>query len=347
MNKRVKIWSACALALAVIVSGLTIPGAYAADAVDTGRTCSIEFDLACNVDQGTKVGDEPTYLEELTAAEETINLYKVADIAATGKYTAVAGFESLGLESVDSDTSATEWADKAEAAKTIVEESKMSATITATIVAGQTKATVGGLATGMYLIVPEDVESDYFKYSFNANLISLPNNYYDPDQIGSSDAWVYELIDDGTVNHAVGLKPGREELKGSLKINKDLDVFNATYDSATFIFNVHVKKLDGTETNNVYKMAFTGAGSDSLVISDIPAGATVTVTEVYSGASYSLASANNQTATIIAQKEGVNPVSVSFTNTHNGGQNGGSGVVNHYYKNGETISVKAEGSVER
>ena len=343
MNKRVKIWSACALALAVIVSGLTIPGAYAADAVDTGRTCSIEFDLACNVDQGTKVGDEPTYIEELTAAEETIKLYKVADIAATGKYTAVAGFESLGLESINSDTSATEWANKAEAAKTIVEDSNLSAIQTATIGAGQTKATVGGLATGMYLIVPEDVESDYFKYSFNANLISLPNNYYDPDQIGSSDAWVYDLIDDGTVNHAVGLKPGREELKGSLEINKDLDVFNATYDSATFIFNVHVKKLDGTETNNVYKMEFTGAGGNSLEIDNLPAGATVTVTEVYSGASYSLTSANDQQVIIIADDS----VSVSFTNTHNGGQNGGSGVVNRYYNKEGAIDVEAEGSDAR
>lgn len=339
MNKRVKIWSACALALAVVVSGLTLPRTYAANAVETDRTCSIEFNLACNVDQGTKVGDEPTYLEELTAAEETINLYKVADIAATGKYTAVAGFESLDLESVDSDTSATEWADKAEAAKTIVEESKMSATITAKIVAGQTKTTVGDLATGMYLIVPEDVESDYFKYSFNANLISLPNNNY---YSGGNDEWIYDL----TGKNAVGLKPSREELKGNLEIKKTLNIFNATYESATFIFNVNVKKLDGTVTNNVYKMEFTGAGDNTLLIENLPAGATVTVTEVYSGAGYTLLSENNQKTTIVAQKDGVTPVSVSFTNTHNGGQNGGSGVVNHYYyyKNGETIDVDAEGS---
>ena len=149
MNKRVRILSACALALAVTISGLTLPGAYAADAVDTGETCSIEFDLACNVDQGTKVGKEPTFLEELTAAEETINLYKVADIAATGKYTAVAGFESLGLESVNSETK--DWADKAEAAKKIVKTSSMSATKTAIINAGQTTTTVRDLATGMYL----------------------------------------------------------------------------------------------------------------------------------------------------------------------------------------------------
>ena len=56
MNKRVRILSACALALAVTISGLTLPGAYAANAVDTSQTCSIEFNLACNRDQGTNVG---------------------------------------------------------------------------------------------------------------------------------------------------------------------------------------------------------------------------------------------------------------------------------------------------
>ena len=334
MNKRVRILSACALALAVTISGLTLPGAYAADAVDTGKTdCSIEFNLACNVDQGTKVGNEPTFLEELTAAEETINLYKVADIAATGKYTAATGFESLGLESVNSETN--DWADKAKTAKEIVKTNNMSATRTEKIEAGKTTTIVDNLATGMYLIVPEDVESDYFKYSFNASLISLPNNYYDPTKTGSSDAWVYNL----TGTNAVGLKPDRQERKGDLVINKTLTSYNATVGGATFVFRVDVTKMDGTTTSNVYKMAFSGTGSDSLTISNLPAGADVTVTEIYSGASYKPSSDNNnQTTKIIAKEKEGDAVSVNFTNEYNGGQNGGSGVVNRFYNNNGSVS---------
>ena len=78
-------------------------------------------------------------------------------------------------------------------------------------------------------------------------------------------------------------------------------------------------------------MEFNGAGNDSLTISDLPAGAIVTVTEEYSGASYKLVSDNNQQTAIIAQEEEGNPVSVSFTNEYDGGQNGGSGIVNRFY----------------
>ena len=173
--------------------------------------------------------------------------------------------------------------------------------------------------------------------------ISLPNNYYDPTKTGSSDAWVYYL----TGNNAVGLKPGRQERKGSLEIIKSLASYNATSGGATFVFNVRVEKLDGTTvTNNVYKIAFDGPGDNKkYVVENLPAGAKVTVTEVYSGANYSLAStsAKDQETFIVADAA----VSVNFINEHNGGQNGGSGIVNNFYKNGETIGVNAEGGAEK
>lgn len=336
MNKRVRILSACALALAVTISGLTLPGAYAANAVDTGKTdCSIEFNLSKNV-YGS--GENATDFAELSTLPIQVKLYKVATITETGAYNAVTGFEELNLDSISNETSAADWEEKAVKAKEVIEKNTTSPTATAVLNGGTGKAE--GLATGMYLIVPQEVQSPYYTYSFKENLISLPNNYY---YTSGSDAWVYKL----TGTNAVGLKPDRQERKGSLEIIKTLESYNETSGGATFVFNVEVKKLDGTVTNNVYKIAFDGKGSSSRVIENLPAGATVTVTEVYSGANYSLTSANYQKTVIIADET----VSVSFTNAHNGGQNCGSGIENHFYNNEGTTDwnndLVAEGGAEK
>ena len=348
MNKRVRILSACALALAVTISGLTLPGAYAANAVDTGKTdCSIEFNLSKNVyasqpvvtpdpDEGSTEGQPvdktPSFEEELAKCNITVKLYRVAAITETGAYRALEGFGGLNLDKINSQTSAADWEAKAKAAKEVIGDNT-DPTAEVTLVKGKGKIT--GLATGMYLIAPQEVQSPYFTYTFKENLISLPNNYYyvtDPRK----DEWVYNLTGD----HAVGLKPEREERKGDLVINKTLTSYNATVGGATFVFRVDVTKMDGTSTSNVYKMAFSGTGSESLTIRNLPAGADVTVTEIYSGASYKLISDNNQTTKIIAKEKEDDAVSVSFTNGYNGGQNGGSGVVNRFFKNGEKVDYQ-------
>ena len=147
MNKRVRILSACALALAVTISGLTLPGAYAANAVDTSQTCSIEFNLSKNVyasqpvvtpdpDEGSTEGqpegttepDEgsteqqpvdktPSFEEELAKCNITVKLYRVAAITETGAYRALEGFGGLNLDKINSQTSAADWEAKAKAAK--------------------------------------------------------------------------------------------------------------------------------------------------------------------------------------------------------------------------------------
>ena len=127
-------------------------------------------------------------------------------------------------------------------------------------------------------------------------------------------------------------------------INKTLTSYNATVGGATFVFHVNVEKRDGTVTNNVYKMEFNGAGNDKLIINDLPAGAKVTVTEAYTGASYKMVPGEDQKTTIIAQEEEGNPVSVSFVNKYDGGQNGGSGIVNRFYM--ENGSVDCENDLK-
>lgn len=76
-------------------------------------------------------------------------------------------------------------------------------------------------------------------------------------------------------------------------------------------------------------------GSHSVTIEKIPAGSHVTVTEVYSGASYELASAKSQETDIIANPEKeteveFKPAEVSFINKHDGRTNGGYGVKNNF-----------------
>lgn len=332
MNRRVKILGACALTLAVTLSGLALPRAYAAKAVDVNKKCSIEFNLQNSVyDAATenKDAEKAEDFAELNKLHVQVHLYRVADIKETGAYTEAKGFEELKLDQISDKTTAEQWAEKAAKARELIKSGVEPAAETA-VTLKDGKGEVRGLATGMYLIVADEVKSPYFTYSFKESLISLPNNYWYNSQ---SDDWIYNL----TEKNAVGLKPDREERKGDLVINKTLTSYNATVGGATFVFHVNVEKLDGTITNNVYKMEFTGAGNDSFTIGDLPAGAKVTVTEAYSGASYKLVSDNDQKTTIIAQEEEGNPVSVSFVNEYDGGQNGGSGVVNRFYKDGGTL----------
>lgn len=326
MNRRVKILGACALTLAVTLSGLALPRAYAAKAVDVNKKCSIEFNLQNSVyDAATenKDAEKAEDFAELNKLHVQVHLYRVADIKETGAYTEAKGFEELKLDQISDKTTAEQWAEKAAKARELIKSGVEPAAETA-VTLKDGKGEVRGLATGMYLIVADEVKSPYFTYSFKESLISLPNNYWYNSQ---SDDWIYNL----TKNNAVGLKPDREERKGNLVINKTLTSYNATVGGATFVFHVNVKKLDGTVTNNVYKMEFDGAGNDSFTIGDLPAGAEVTVTEAYSGASYKLVSDNEQQVTIIASEEEGNPVSVSFTNEYDGGQNGGTGIVNRFY----------------
>ena len=326
MNRRVKILGACALTLAVTLSGLALPRAYAAKAVDVNKKCSIEFNLQNSVyDAATenKDAEKAEDFAELNKLHVQVHLYRVADIKETGAYTETKGFEELKLDQISDKTTAEQWAEKAAKARELIESGVEPAAETA-VTLENGKGKVSGLATGMYLIVADEVKSPYFTYSFKESLISLPNNYWYNSQ---SDDWIYNL----TEKNAVGLKPDREERKGDLVINKTLTSYNATVGGATFVFHVNVEKRDGTVTNNVYKMEFNGAGNDSLTISDLPAGAIVTVTEEYSGASYKLVSDNNQQTAIIAQYVEGNPFSVIFSYEYDFGLNCCLCIVNRFY----------------
>lgn len=309
MKKRIKQGGAAALALALAVPAMRYENVQAAIGVETDRTCSVQFQVE---------GD----FSELKTLEIGVNLYKVADVEETGAYTALEGFQDLGLETVKSETTAREWEEMALQAADLIRDQDMEPVETAVLEGGAGAA--GNLDTGMYLVEAGQAESAEYTYSFTPYLLSLPNNYY---SASGNDDWVYDVT--------TGLKPEQEQRYGSIQISKTLDTYNETLGEAAFIFSVEAEKENSQGTmesvySDVVSLVFDGPGTKSLLVDNLPAGAQVTVTEVYSGASYELTTAGSQTLTVTAEGEAGNPGTVSFSNTYSGENNGGSSIVNHF-----------------
>ena len=317
MNKRLKQGSTFLLALALAFPLLTLPGARAANAIVTDRKCSVSLSVSGEGNELTAPG-----------TDIKVNLYKVADVDVSGNYTATGAFTKLDVSSVraDNNDAASEWATRASEAKGMLSDSvKPVDTVTLTGGIGNKD----GLDTGLYLVDTPEVVTTNYTYTFTPYLVSLPtNNYYS----SGNDDWIYDLKD----TNAIGLKPEEHARYGDLKINKTLAHHNATTGKkATFVFKIEITPLKGKTETRIESLDFESAGDSSVTITKIPAGATVKVTEVYSGASYKLISENSenyQETTIVATDRGAkgDPASVSFTNDINNNMNGGYGVKNNF-----------------
>ena len=322
MNKRLKQGSTFLLAVALTFPLLTLPGAKAANAIDTDAECSIEFDISGNS-------------SELLSASIPVNLYKVASVDVSGNYTATGTFAKLDLSSVSADnldTAAATWSERAaEAKKLLKDDTEPTTTVTLT----QGRGTATGLNTGLYLVDTPEVVTTNYTYTFTPYLVSLPtNNYYNiEDEANRNDDWIYDLTD----SNAIGLKPEEHARYGDLKINKRLANHNATTGKkATFVFQIEITPLKSNKTETrIESLDFEAAGDSSVTITKIPAGATVKVTEVYSGASYKLISEKDQETTIVATDKDAKGdlASVSFTNDVDDNMNGGYGVKNNFKLN--------------
>ena len=338
IKKKIRQGSAILLAAVLGLSAFAITETYAALGVDINAKCSLQIDVP------------DTGFSELTELDIPVNLYKVADIAVTGKYTVTEAFAEDVVLNVSSETKADEWKTYAAAAKKVVDDSAKAGTPVAKAAAATINngtVTIGAteeekLPVGLYLVDAQETLSATYRYSFQPYLISLPNNYY-YNTIPGDDTWVYDL----TGTKAVSLKPEKADLYGDLVIEKTVDVFNGTYENATFVFQVEAAKADpdapeGTVSekvfSDVFAINFTAPGTKSLTVGKIPAGAEVIVTEVYTGASYTVDAATEETVIVadeyLAQDKS-NQAKVDFTNTHDGRPNGGNGIVNSFsYDNG-------------
>lgn len=328
----------CPLLSFVLAVGLIVvspgPGGEA-KAVDLETKCSLTV----------KPGGEEQ-LEDLKEANVVVDIYKVAKAVAadngqdTYYYQFLDGYEELG-EDYAKDPDNELWKRMAQTAAGYALKNEASAVSKGASVGKM----IEGLECGLYLVIARgaDIEdyqttvkdqdgvesivtiarSKSYEYTFAPELISLPSKHEAAEDgtqtntTGGNGQWDYNMI--------ITLKPNRKDRAGSLEIVKNLATYNIN-DPAVFVFQVEAEIGGKNVYSDVVTMVFTEAGQKKVVLDKIPVGATVTVTEIYSGASYEVTSADEQTATISV----ADVASVTFDNDHSTINHGGGGVNNHF-----------------
>lgn len=297
-----------------------------------------------------------------------VNLYRIADVDEGGHYRLLPDYAASdalqGLKSAEADTTAEQWSQwAAEAARlavgTVREDGVLepppggqlqpegSAEIT--LQDGKAAGAVENLRVGLYLVNVEPVDTDCYRYSFIPYLVSLPNRSYraqeadgqgaggqnaDGQNAGGqnadgqgADEWIYGNEEGKRIY--VGLKPEREDRYGDLILEKRIRDYSETFRGASFVFEIKAVKDHRVVYNDVVSLDFHSYGTESVRIEKIPAGAEVTVTEVYSGANYVPTDGNYVKSAVIAAGE--EAAKVSFENAYEGTNNGGNAsVVNHF-----------------
>lgn len=323
-RKYLKSGRICAVALAVLCIGMVSPQmeAWARIPVDTGKTCTITVEL-----EDAQKEQYPDLLE----AQISVELYRIATIDAYAEYTALDGFEGVDLGSVSSGT-AEEWAAVAEQASHVLgipygDEEETAGSVTAkpaqTLTMTNGSGSVSGLQTGLYLVYAKKVETAEHAYTFLPYLVSAPNL----SQSTGADEWLYDIT--------VGLKPEQADLYGQVTIEKNLNSYNASLGDATFIFQVDARRGEDLVYSNVCSLNFTEPGKMSAVAKNIPLNTTVTIEEIYRGASYELTEgqAGKYEITLPGTDQSAE-ATVSFTNDYSGGNRSQSSVVNHFAYDG-------------
>lgn len=335
VQRKVKLGSVFALAAAALLMVLlAVPEIL--DAWAAGGNYSLTISVPVNESGGN--GSE--YLDELNNMTIPVSVYKVADLNDAGsKLTPIDIFAGLNFDKINQGTEvADDMRILAEQAAKIVREAKnpTPAGVTKIVKAKDetnAKGVVTGLTAGMYLIVPDSVKAAEDKpYIFTPSLVALG------------------VSSDGTSkpddNVSVDLKPGTivtpppNEEYGSLKITKNLQDFNESLGRTTFVFRVVGVDVHGTtKYEEVVSLDFDAPGDKTVTLSNIPTGLKVTVTEIYSGASYEIVGPKEATVTIISDESvrlgNGQMASVSFKNRYNGKDRYGYGVENRFKSDGK------------
>ena len=339
IRKRWKRGGALLLALALVLSGTGILKTRAAVAVDVdlvnnGLTLTVSAESLTTM-LYTPTEDAEVSTPEVLEEYPEVALYKVANITESGSFNVLSDFHGVDVSFVENnDVSAETWENRAAQAYNIVLEGNINPYMQGTIALDQNgnytvtfsnKDAVNKLSTGLYLIVPEEVQSNYYSYTFAPSLVSLPDNsYYE----NGNDDWDYDV--------EVTLKPEQTPRYGSLDIIKTLTDMNTTFGSSTtFVYQIDITTLRGETETRIEAIEFTGAGTNTLTVSDIEAGSTVTVTELYSGAGYKISGSDTAGAIIIADGLEGAPVQGEFTNVPDNTMTGGYGAINHFVQNAD------------
>ena len=356
---------ALTLALAFSVTGAL--ESRAADPIDLDAECTLTVD-------GSVLYElvETDYDEIMTKPQNvtlTVDLYKVAEINESGGYTALAQ-DFVGavlddenqtgllnaLQGVTWKTTAEEWQEMAAAAESVVKADGFSGTPvdeTKTITEDSPAVTFGkvniestnrSVNPGLYLVVPGQVDTPFYTYNLDAFLVALPGNNYkweeteDGVQGSGDDAWVDTVSTDITTE----LKVERVNKEGELYISKSLTEFSGLPGSKVeTVFQIDIMTLEGESEQRFVSFYFDGTTeSEPVLVPGIPAGADVTVTEVYAGAGYELADGSAEKWIIeelpaVTEGENGGAQIAVFHNQPDGSATGGSGITNRfYYENG-------------
>ena len=325
---------ALALVTVLLASGIGVYQVKAAVKVNTNANCSLTVvipDVGVNPPAAGKVAGGITNYDGTD--QLTIKLYKIADVTEAGTFTSkfeqLKVFDDGKVDSAEAKTLADE------AYKLVGPSADVEFKMSPSAGSYQQK----DIPVGVYLYVPSIPDTDRYSFEFTKGVISLPTSDYIQGRTivaengalykttSNSDEWKYEA--------KIALKSEATQKWGKLKVEKNLSTYNQSLGTASFIYEIEAKYGNDVVYSNVVSIDLQNAGEGYSEELTIPAGTTVTVTEVNTGASYKLeASAivdkdSKPVEKIIAGET----VVAQFTNDYDGElQVGGISVVNRYTK---------------
>lgn len=313
MKKKFCKLSAIFIGLIMMFTVVVLPNVEAALPVDVNKKCSLEISISSH-----------SYAEDLSKNEVQVDLYNVASISQGGNYTGLDVFKDIDWSTVkyDATQSAKTWKQRASEASKVIKDATPA--YTATLKGGDVKLT--NLQTGLYLIVVNDMNSQYYSYKFTPYLVSLPNNYYYTTK--KDDTWYYDLVG----SKAIGIKADRELRMSSIQITKKLTSQNTTLTTnATFVYQVDIETIENQKETRFITLNFDEVKEKTIRIADIPAGSKVTVTEVYTGAGYEIVGDSKKVLeSLVADEDSQEIASATFENKASSEIHGGYGIVNNY-----------------
>ena len=176
---------------------------------------------------------------------------------------------------------------------------------------------------GLYLIMVDRADSPKYTYTFSPVIVSLPWSVHQYDETSQDDAWQYR--------REAFLKPAQAPRYGSIRIVKTLTEHNVSQGDVTFVFDVVARESAEPDAkivySNVVSLTFSGTGTKEAVLEHIPAGAVVTVTEVYSGANCEVTLSDDGSKTVTAEGD---PIAFAFENAYDEEAKNGYGVENRF-----------------
>ena len=261
------------------------------------------------------IGGDADFAADVLKTKAAVTLYKVAGVGMSGGryvYTPLPNYPGL---SIPDDLDADGLDDLAQRVVTtalngdtpLVTDAAFDTSISAT--PGLYLLTVSGKNVDTETIRDESgrekivmaAHADEYDYIFEPRLVSLPTD------------------------KPIPLKSQRLVRYASLEIQKTLTTF-APPDEASFIFSIEAVKDGVTVYSDVVTFVFSASGQKSMTVDRIPAGATVTVTEIYSGAHYTITSSPSLTMVVNAGVPNVFP----FTNDYTPSVPSGGSIVNTF-----------------